>query len=148
MMRGLCMPALLACLFMPLASHADGPAVGVTHVWIREAPPGVRVLAGYFTLENLTDKPLTLITASSPDFGSVMLHRSVEHNGMDSMETLDKLVIPAHKNIVFAPGGYHLMLMQPHKRYYDGDLISVTLAFSDHSSLTILAPVRRDAPRN
>ena len=49
---------------------------------------------------------------------------------------------------MFAPGGYHLMFMQPHKRYYDGALISVTLAFSDHSSLTILAPVRRDAPRN
>lgn len=144
-------PLMLLCLLATLAgfgARADGPAVGASHVWIREAPPGVSVMAGYMTLSNFTGKPLVLRDISSSDFGSVMLHRTVEKDGMDSMEAVQDLVIPAHGRVVLAPGGYHLMLMQPHTHLFDGDLVTLTLNFSDGSVLTILAPVRRDAPQH
>ena len=139
---------LLTAVLAPFASHADGPSVSASHVWIREPPPDVEVMAGYLTLTNNTDKALTLDSVSSPDFGSVAVHRSVQKNGMDSMEVAANLNLPAHQSVSFAPGGYHLMLMQPVKRFFDGDLVTLTLTFSDHSSLTILAPVRRDAPQH
>ena len=148
MLRKSCTLLFIALSLVPFTSHADGPAMGASHVWIREAPPGVNVIAGYFTLENFSGQPLTIASISSPDFDSVMLHRSVQHDGVESMEPVATLSIPAHKSIVFAPSGYHLMLMKPHKQLFDGDLVTLMLIFSDHSSLTIMAPVRRDEPQH
>ncbi|MGA9851943.1 MAG: copper chaperone PCu(A)C [Gammaproteobacteria bacterium] len=148
MLRRIFISLFMALSLMPLVSHADGPAVAASHVWIREAPPGVSVMAGYLTLENLSDQTLTLASVTSPDFGSVMVHKSVQHGDMESMEPVVNLGIPAHKSVVFAPGGYHLMLMKPVKQLFDGDLVTLTLNFSDHSSLTIMAPVRSDQPQS
>ena len=76
MIQRLLLICALSASFLP-AVAADGPTVRVNHVWVREAPPGVEVMAGYFVLENLTNKPLALTETSSPDFGSVMMHESV-----------------------------------------------------------------------
>jgi copper(I)-binding protein len=135
----------VSCL--SLSAPADGPAQRVSHVWIREAPPGVTVLAGYFTLENLTDQALTLTGASSPDFDSVELHKSFQKGGVESMEPVDKIGLAPHQSVVFEPGSYHLMLMQPHKQLHTGDTLTLFLDFSDGSRLTILAPLRRDPPK-
>jgi copper(I)-binding protein len=141
-------PLLYIVLTIPAPAlvAADGPSTRVSHVWIREAPPGINVLAGYFTLENLTGKTLTLDEVTSPDFGKVEIHQSVQKDGTESMQQLDSLEIPAHGNVEFRPGGYHLMLMQPHKNLFSGDTVSLILSFSDGSQLAILAPVRHDAP--
>lgn len=130
------------------AASADGPSVSANLVWIRQAPPGVEVMAGYLTLTNHTDHTLTLDSVSSPNFGSVAVHRTVQEHGMDSMQPVESLTLPPHGSVMFASGGYHLMLMKPVKPLFDGDLVTLTLRFSDHSSLTIMAPVRRDAPQS
>ncbi|MBU6509576.1 MAG: copper chaperone PCu(A)C [Gammaproteobacteria bacterium] len=105
-------------------------------------------LAAYLTLTNHTGETLTLSNVSSTDFNSVTVHRTLQNNGMDSMVAVPHLSIPAHQSVKLAPGGYHLMLMQPIKPLYDGDLVMLTFTFSDHSSLSIMAPVRRDAPQS
>ncbi|MHB8423776.1 MAG: copper chaperone PCu(A)C [Gammaproteobacteria bacterium] len=148
MLRKLLPLLFIACFFMPITVNAEGPAVGASHVWIREAPPGVQVLAGYFTLENFSNRPLAIVSVTSPDFGSVMMQRTLQHNDRDRMEPVTTLSIPPHQSVVFAPGGSHLMLIKPRKRFFDGDLVTLTLTFSDHSSLTIMAPVRRDNPQH
>lgn len=139
---------ILLLLFATGVAHADGPSVSASHVWIRQAPPGVEVMAGYLTLTNHTEQALTLSSISSPNFGSVAVHRSVQEHGMDSMRPVESLPLPPHGSVMFASGGYHLMLMKPVKPLFDGDLVTLTLRFSDHSSLTIMAPVRRDAPQS
>ena len=137
--------ALCAYLLAP-AALADGPSTRVSHVWIRQAPPGVDVMAGYFTLENLTARPLDLTSVISLDFGSVMMHASVVKGDQESMVEVPKITLPAHGSVEFKPGGYHLMLMEPKKNLYAGDMVSLTLSFSDGSQLAILAYVRRDPP--
>ena len=145
-MRRLFLCLALATAWLPGALMANGPSTRVSHVWIREAPPGVEVLGGYFTLENLTAKPLTLTAVSSPDFGSVMMHETVQQSGQESMQEVAKIDVPAHGSVEFKPGGYHLMLMQPKKNLGAGDTVTLMLAFSDGSELAILAPMRRDPP--
>ncbi len=137
--------ALCAC-FMPAALATDGPTVRASHIWIREPAPGVDVLAGYFVLENLTDQPLALTQVGSPDFAAVMMHESVVKDGQESMQEVEQVVIPAHGSVEFKPGGYHLMLMQPKKSMYSGDMVTLMLTFSDKSGLTIMAYVRREPP--
>ena len=143
-----CLLLVLATALMPALAGADGPSVRASHVWVRQAPPGVDVMAGYFTLENLTGKPLALVHVTSPDFGLVMVHETVQQGTEESMQEVDKVSIPAHGSVDFRPGGYHLMLMQPRKNLFSGDMVSLTLEFSDGSELAILAYVRRDAPAN
>lgn len=144
-MRRLFLLVALCAACLP-AAMADGPSTRVSHVWIREAPPGVEVLGGYFTLENLTSKPLSLTEVSSPDFGSVMMHQTVQQGGQESMQEVARIEVPARGSIEFKPGGYHLMLMQPRKDLSAGDSVTLMLKFSDGSELAILAPVRRDPP--
>jgi periplasmic copper chaperone A len=138
---------LLSAALLPWAGIATGPSVRASSVWIREAPPGVAVLAGYFTLQNLTDQSLTLTTVASRDFGSVEMHRSFVKDGVEEMEPVQSIDIPAHGSVEFKPGGYHLMMMQPKKNMFAGDMAEVMLSFSDGSQLAILAPVRHDPPQ-
>lgn len=96
-----------------------------------------RPAAGYFTLKNHGDTPLVLSGASAPDCHSVMLHHSTSSGGIERMTMVPSLPVPPHGGVHFAPGGYHLMCMQP-----SGALLShkgtesVTLHFSDGRSVT------------
>lgn len=137
---------LMLAVLLPLANAAAGPSVRASLVWIRQPPPGVAVLAGYFTLQNLTDQALTLTAVESRDFGSVEIHKSFVKDGVEQMEPVPSVAIPAHGSIEFKPGGLHLMMMQPKKNLFAGDMAEVILTFSDGSQLAILAPVRHDPP--
>ena len=137
---------LAALLLSPLAAWSDGPTVSASHVWIRQAPPGINVLAGYFTLQNLTGKPLDLTSVASSEFGSVEMHKSFVKDNQEQMEAVPSITLPAHGSIEFKPGSYHLMLMQPKQNLFPGDMVTLNLGFSDGSELSILAPVRHDPP--
>jgi periplasmic copper chaperone A len=148
MMRRVLMLLAMTVAAFPFSGQADGPVVAATHVWIREAPAGMADLAGYLTLQNLSSRTLTLISVTSPDFGSIFIQHSTAKDGELDTQPVTNLAIPAHKVLVFASGGYQLTLTKPVKRLFDGDLVTLTLTFSDHSSLTIMAPVRSDRPQN
>lgn len=140
--------ALAFLLTLLPAAHSDGPPVVASKVWIRAAAPGVSVLGGYLTLANSTDKAVQLTAVESPDFASVEMHRSFVKDGMDGMEPVASVDVPAHGSAEFKPGGYHLMLMQPKKTLQAGDMVSLSLTFSDGWKLKLLAPVRRDPPQH
>jgi copper(I)-binding protein len=50
--------------------------------------------------------------------------------------------VPAHGAVSFAPGGYHLMCMQPQPSVQVGSSAVVTLKFDDGQSLTQAFPVK------
>jgi copper(I)-binding protein len=138
--------ALLLCATAAFGS--DGPAVGASHVWIRTAPPGVQVLSGFLTLENLTDKPLQVVGITSPDFGSVMISPASSPGKLHSTLLMKTYNLPPHQAVVFKQDAVHLQLMQPKRRLFDGDMVTLIFNFSDGSSLDLLAPVRSQSPQN
>jgi len=71
-----------------------------------------------------------------------MLHRSLNDNGQERMEMVDSVAVPAHGQVTFEPGGYHLMCMSPTADVARGRSVSVTLRFKDGSSLVASFPVR------
>ncbi len=71
-----------------------------------------------------------------------MIHRSVDDNGQERMEMVDSVSVPAHGEVKFAPGGYHLMCMSPTAAAAPGRSVPVTLRFQDGGSLTASFPVR------
>ena len=96
-----------------------------------------RPAAGYFTVSNAGDSAIDLTGASSSACASLMLHRSVEENGIGKMMMVDKVPVPAKGSAAFAPGGYHLMCMSPSTAVTPGATVPVTLSFSNGKSRTV-----------
>jgi periplasmic copper chaperone A len=117
-----------------------GP-VQVIGAWIRALPAGLPA-AGYFTLHNTSSKEVALTTAASAGCGMLMMHKSNEAGGMGSMADVQSVAVPAGGTVKFAPGGYHLMCMNPTASIKPGTNVSVTLGFSDGSKVASLFAVR------
>lgn len=99
--------------------------------------PGDLPAAGYFTLTNTGSEPVVLNGAQSDVFDQIMIHRSIQENGMAKMQHIDQVQVPASGDLAFAPGGYHLMLMQRKKPLALGDQIAVTLQFANGQTLPV-----------
>ncbi len=120
---------------------AQGSEVKVSDAWLRALPAGLPA-GGYFTLHNNTGKALTLTGASSAACGMLMLHKSDDMGGMMHMEDVTKVEVPAGGTIKFAPGGYHLMCMEPSADIKPGGKVRITLGFSDGSRVETPFAVR------
>lgn len=102
----------------------------VENAWIRAAPPGAMMLAGYAQLKNDGDAPLVISSATGADFGSVSMHETVEENGVSKMRALDRVEIAPGSTLTFAPGGKHFMLMRPERELKSGDATKIAILTS------------------
>jgi len=122
-----CLIVLFVSAWSSTSAHAAG-RLEASAAWIRAAPPGSVMLAGYLRLRNSGDVPLTVVGADSAAFRSVSMHQSVEENGVERMRPLAKFVIAPGDSVTFAPGGKHLMLMQPVRQLKSGDAVRIHIA--------------------
>lgn len=109
-----------------------GPQVS-PQLWVADAPAAARARGAYGRVGGGGE----LRGASSPWFGSVALHRTVEDRGMARMEPLGAL--PPGAPLV--PGGAHLMLLDPSATVEPGDLVPLRLHL-DGGDVLAMAPVR------
>jgi copper(I)-binding protein len=139
--RWLC--ALIATVIVLAAGPVVAQEAGLvlTDAYLQTVIPAVPA-AGYFTLQNAGDTDRVLVGASSPGCGMLMLHQSRNNSGVEEMVAVDTITVQAHRNITFAPGGYHLMCMSPGDAVTPGGTVPVTLMFEDGGALTADFPVR------
>lgn len=130
---------LAACSWLPVAQAE----VQVEDAWVREAPPGARMLAAYLTLNNSGAEDLVLVEVQSPAFSHIMLHKSEVVDGVARMIHLDEIVIPAQGSVQLQPGGMHLMMPAPEARLSAGDRVPLVLIFADGNRLEVQADVRK-----
>ncbi len=138
------LPALvLAAIAAAWVAPAAAAETGVTLAdgYIRTIIPA-RPAAGYFTLTNGGDTAASLVGASSPGCGSVMLHQTVSSNGQETMVAVKSVEVPPHGSVSFAPGGYHLMCMKPAATLKPGTSVAMSLRFADGGTLSADFPVR------
>lgn len=127
------------CLAFPLQAMAE---VTVEGAWVRLPPPVADTAAAYLTLKNSGDADVTVTgvttaVAESPDF-----HAMKMENGTMSMQKMDPVVIPAHGELAFTPGGNHLMLTGLKKTLEAGQHVMLTIKTSDGDSIMVHAEVR------
>ncbi len=130
---------LAACSWLPLA-RAE---VQVEDAWVREAPPGARMLAAYLTLKNPGDEDRVLVEVHSLAFKHVMLHKSEVVDGVARMIHMDEILIPAGGSVALQPGGLHLMMPAPEPGLRVGDKVEFVLIFADDSRVEVEAEVRK-----
>ena len=119
------------------ACSAQRPPLVASDIDLRPPLPGTRMGAGYLTLTNNTEDPITITKVTSPQYDAVEMHESVVENGIAKMRPLDSVTVPAHGSVAFEPGARHLMLIRP-----TGSGAGVTLHFmaGDSRVLTVNVP--------
>ena len=133
--------AIFFALFSTTLMAAD--KVVVKNAWIREAPPMMKMLAGYMEIHNMGKNAVMLRSVNCSKFERVEIHRTIIHNGMAEMKPASNVIINPGKVLTFKPGGYHLMLINPKKPLKAGDKADFTLSLSDGNSLSFTATVKK-----
>ena len=137
--------AFAAALLAAPASAQDGKAgdLVVTQAWSRATPGGAKIAGGYLTIENKGAAADRLIGAAADVAGKVEVHEMAMNNGVMTMRALDKgLAIEPGKTVKFAPGGYHLMLMDLKSPLKQGDKLPVTLEFEKAGKVKVAFDVQ------
>ncbi len=101
-------------------------------------------MAGYATLRNPCTQAVEVAEVSGADFGMAMIHATTVENGMSRMRAMGALTIPAKGEAVLAPGGSHIMLMDPKRELHVGDKVRLALKLSDGRMLSADFVVRRE----
>ncbi len=132
---------IFALLVVSFPSIAD--ALKISDAWIKNLPPVVPMRAGYLTIENDSNRAINIIAVESEVFTQVDIHESIEKNGMMSMQPLSHLIVPAGATVKLAPGGIHLMMMQPKIALKPGDRVDISLRFESGDTQTMHMTVRK-----
>jgi copper(I)-binding protein len=129
--------------FLPLFLLAPslalaGTPLTVSKPWMRYLLPSIPA-AGYMVLQNGGDADVMVTGARSPACGMLMLHKSKDNSGIAMMMDVPSITVPAHRSLALAPGGYHLMCMQPVMKA--GDKVMAVLTLADGSVVNVTLPV-------
>ena len=139
----------LVLLGFSSAAVAAAPACVPTieKAWVRAAPPGAMMLAGYAIVRNPCPRAFAITAVSSGDFAMSMIHETLVENGVSKMRHADSLSLPAHSELRFAPSGRHLMLMNPKHALREGDQLKLTLQLADGRRISADFIIRKDPPK-
>ena len=130
---------ILLLMFSPIASAE----LDVRDPWIKNLPASVPVRAGYMTIHNPQSKAVSIVSLRSDAFASVEIHQTIEQDGMMRMEQVRSLNIESNSSVQLAPGGLHLMMMNPSEPTQPGDLLEIVIVLDDGSEQRVEMQVLR-----
>jgi len=133
--------AAAICLFF-INTVTAASAIKIENAWSPEAPPVVKVMAGYMKINNLSNKDIKIQSAKSSLFNKVEIHLSEMKNGMARMTKQENLVVKAKSHIELKPGELHMMLMGKLKPVKTGSIIPVILTLDNGEKIHIKLKVK------
>jgi copper(I)-binding protein len=101
------------------------------------------MMTGYMVLQNNTSRSQVLVAASSSGFETVMIHRTIVKDGMAGMVHASQIELAPNASLIFAPGGYHLMLMNPKRTLRAGERAVINLEFRGGLVIPVAYEVRK-----
>lgn len=114
--------------------------------WVRPPAAGQTMAAGYVTFTNPNEFDVPIVDVSA-DVGPTELHETVsDDDGVMRMQHRpDGFVVAAGGELVFEPGGAHVMFMDLDPSEF-APIESVELVFDlgEHGTMSVLAEVRRE----
>ena len=105
--------------------------------------PGQKMAAVYLKLENTGKKQRTLLNLFTPAAAVAEVHRSYYEEGMNKMRPVHHLVLAPQSQLQFAPGGYHIMLMQFDQMPELDSEFMLTLEFDGSEQVVVPVQVRK-----
>ena len=127
---------LAAIVLLLSASGARaGGKLSVYDAWIRLAPPGASMMAGYATLKNEGDAPVSVLTVQSDAFRQASIHETANERGVSKMRELPRIDLAPGVTIALKPGGAHVMLSEPRHALHAGEKVQVIFLLADGTRL-------------
>lgn len=118
------------------------PGLTVSNARVVLAPVAGNPAAVYFDLAFAGDPGISLTGVDVDGGGMTMIHDYAEEAGKTKMVMTDAVSLASGAPVSFAPGGLHVMVMDPGSTLAPGSTAKVTLTLSDGSTTAIEAPVR------
>lgn len=128
-----------AKIFSKIRGQKD--LVAVMDAWVREPIVESEFHAGYFTLINVSDSPVSLVSIKTTSYEKVEIHEMTHVNGLMKMAKIDSLEIAANGKAELAPGGKHLMLISPNKTIKAGGTVRLKLKFKSGKIQVVDMPI-------
>lgn len=125
-------------LVLALASCESPKVIHVGNAWVRLAAVPRGPAAAYFTLHG-GPADATLISVSSDVAIRAEMHESMKSGSMASMKPIGQVALPAGSEIVFAPGGRHVMLFDVNPGIKPGAPVPLLFTFADGQRVTYKA---------
>ncbi len=135
-----CSPAGEAPQDKTAAASASGLTVSNARLVL--APVAGNPAAVYFDLSYNGAPGVSLTGVDVEGAGMTMIHDYAEEAGKMRMVMTDAVPLAAGTPVNFAPGGLHVMAMDPGSELKPGSIAKVTLTLSDETKVSIEAPVR------
>lgn len=130
-------------LFAALASQGlRAQSLAISDAWIKYLPQPIPVRSGYMSVTNDSAAVISVTGVESEVFTRIEIHETVTKDGMMSMQPVLPLDILPNETVNLAPGGYHLMMMNPVRQINPGDQVEVTLHFEDGQSQPLQMTVK------
>ena len=114
----------------------------IRDAWISEAPPVAKNNAAYITVQNGNVRD-ALTGVESPVAAKAELHQMSMAGGLMRMQRLPLINLAPDQQLVFGPGGRHIMLIGMKQPLQVGDKVPLTLVFRKAGRLTVQAEVRQ-----
>ena len=137
-------PAFYSMLALILAAPALAKVEAVDG-YVRLLPPGSPNTAAFMVLKNDADHPVKLLSAASPEAGRAELHAHLHEGGVMKMRQVYGVEIPAKGEVVFQPGGLHIMLFEVGELSQEKPF-PLTLTMNDGQHLELSLPVKPVEP--
>jgi len=127
----------------PASTTPDAPAgVTVADGWLSLPAVAGNPGAVYFTIRNAGENDVMIRTVDVAGAQSAMMHETAEWSGQVDMQELFQLAVPRAGEVVFAPGGKHVMAMSLDPALVAGGETEVTLSFVNGDKLSFPAQIR------
>lgn len=123
-------------------AQATAPGLTVSNARLVLAPVAGNPAAVYFDLSYSGASGVSLTEVEVEGAGMTMIHDYAESAGQMRMTMADTVPLAQGTPLAFAPGGLHVMAMDPAAGLKPGDTAKVTLTLSNGSKVSVTAPVR------
>lgn len=116
---------------------SDGVEIKIENAWARATPGLARNGGAYFVAKNEGKDGDRIVGVTANVSARTELHTHINDNGVMRMRQVEGVDVPAGGEVVFRPGGYHIMFIGLHKPLKQGERFPVTLTFEKAGEKTV-----------
>jgi copper(I)-binding protein len=124
-------------MLLALAASPACAQLSVEQPWSRATPPGSKIGVGFMQLKNAGAAAERVVGVTSPLAGRVEMHVTTREGDVMRMRQVESFDVPAGGSFDLKPGGAHLMLVDLHRPFKQGEKVPLTLKLEKGGELKV-----------